>query len=163
MASARASLTAARDEGVTLKDEVAKLQRELEAARKKLAAVPPPAKAEPPKPKARKGLLGDIDLDEGPDAPPIKDQLASALRASSGRVMDLLREWDADGDGEISRKEFHAAMPKLGLEVSKSAIDTLFNEWDSDGGGSLEFKELQKILRAAPASPPPKGAKSAKK
>ena len=47
----------------------------------------------------------------------VGDQIATALRSNAGRVMDLLREWDVDGDGEISRKEFHAAMPKLGLEV----------------------------------------------
>ena len=67
---------------------------------------------------------------------------------------------DVAGDGEISRKEFHAAMPKLGLEVSKADIDELFDSWDADGGGSLTFKELQKILRAPPAN---KSATAAKK
>ena len=79
-------------------------------------------------------------------------------------MMDLLREWDVDGDGEISRKEFHEAMPKLGLEVKKEAIDELFDQWDSDGGGSLEFKELQRILRSAPSpSPRPMGKPKASK
>jgi hypothetical protein len=38
-------------------------------------------------------------------------------------VMDLFREWDIDGDGTITRKEFLKAMPRLGLEVSKDAIN----------------------------------------
>ena len=38
-------------------------------------------------------------------------------------------------------------MPRLGLEVSKDAIDALFNSWDPDGSGELNFKELQRILR----------------
>ena len=143
------------------RDQATSAEKQVEALNKKLLEMPkpaPPKPKEPPPKKKSKGLLGDVDLDEGPDAPPISQQIASALRASAGRVMDLLREWDADGDGEISRKEFHAAMPKLGLEVPKAAIDELFNEWDADGGGSLEFKELQKILRSPPKAPGPAAA-----
>jgi hypothetical protein len=88
-------------------------------------------------------------LDEGPDAPPVSEQIAAALRSSAGRVLDLFREWDTDGDGEISRKEFHKAMPLLGFDVPKAEIDTLFDLWDKSGDGSLEFKELDKILRSA--------------
>ena len=93
-----------------------------------------------------------IDLDEGPLAKPISDQLAEALRSNSTRVLDLFRSWDTDGDGEVSRKEFHKAMPLLGFDASKKDIDDLFSAWDKDGGGSLDFKELQKILRPPAAS-----------
>ena len=51
-----------------------------------------------------------------------------------------------DGDGEISRQEFHEAMTKMGLDAPKKDIDELFSEWDADGGGTLEFKELKDIL-----------------
>jgi Ca2+-binding EF-hand superfamily protein len=64
--------------------------------------------------------------------------------------MDLFREWDTDGDGNVSRKEFVAAMPKMGLDVDKKEILELFDSWDADGGGTLDFKELQKILRTSP-------------
>ena len=73
-------------------------------------------------------------------------QIAEALRSNATRVLDLFRSWDADGDGEVSRKEFHKAMPALGLDVPKSDVDELFNAWDNDGGGSLAYKELKKIL-----------------
>jgi len=127
---------------------------------------PPHAKrpAAPPKPRGR---LGAIDLDEGPDAPPIAEQLAAALRENATRVMDLFRSWDANGDGQVSRAEFHRAMPALGLEVPKETIDELFSQWDVDGGGELGYKELRKILAqsskplapkatpsTAPSSPP---------
>ena len=36
------------------------------------------------------------------------------------RVIDLFREWDEDGDGTVSKKEFRKAMPLLGLEVPKT-------------------------------------------
>ena len=57
------------------------------------------------------------------------------------------------GDGEVSRKEFHKAMPALGLEdLSAKDIDELFNSWDADGGGSLDFKELSAILKTPGAA-----------
>ena len=49
-----------------------------------------------------------------------------ALTRSQVRVIDLFREWDEDGDGTVSKKEFRKAMPLLGLEVPKKEIDALF-------------------------------------
>ena len=82
---------------------------------------------------------------------PMSDQLADALKSQATRVMDLFRSWDQDGDGEVSRKEFHRAVPALGLEVPKADIDALFNAWDKDGGGNLSYKELKKILSGPPS------------
>jgi hypothetical protein len=124
-----------------LKAEVAKLKR------------PPPVKKKE-EAKGKPSPLGNFDLDEGPDAPPISQQLADALRKNSTRVLDLFRSWDADGDGEVTRKEFHKAMPNLGLDVPKESIDELFTEWDKDGGGALNLKELQKILSQARVASP---------
>ena len=77
---------------------------------------------------------------------PMSDQLADALKSQATRVMDLFRSWDRDGDGEVSRAEFHKAIPALGLTVPKADVDALFNQWDADGGGALNYKELRKIL-----------------
>jgi len=124
----------------TSAEEVARLKEEV----KRLTA--PPPKKEP-----KKSSYSKIDLDESPGAPPISQQLGTALRQNSTRVMDLFRQWDADGDGEVSRAEFHKAMPALGLDVPKEAVDELFSEWDKDGGGSINYQELRKILQARPA------------
>ena len=43
-----------------------------------------------------------VDLEEGPDAKPVSEQLAAALRKNATRVLDLFRSWDTDGDGEVS-------------------------------------------------------------
>ena len=91
----------------------------------------------------------EVDLDEGPDAPPISEQIKTALAANAGKVLDLFRSWDDNGDGVVTRAEFQKAMPALGLEVAKSSIDELFSSWDKDGGGELSLKELTRILRAA--------------
>ena len=100
----------------------------------------------------RSGPLGNFDLDEGPEAPPVSEQIIAALTANSGKVIDLFRSWDHDGDGVITRREFHKAMDLLGLEVPKAAIDTIFTRWDKDGGGELSLPEMTKILRAASTS-----------
>ena len=140
--------------------EIERLRRVLEALRPKEKPPPPPPKEEEPK-KAKKeygkgSVLGTIDLDEESGVP-YAVQLRDALVKNAGRVIDLFREWDTDGDGEVSRKEFHKAMKQLGLEVPKKDIDELFDSWDPDGSGTLDFKELQKVLRPPPgaARPPP--------
>ena len=84
---------------------------------------------------------------------PLSDQLAEALRANASRVLDLFRSWDTNSDGEVSRLEFHKAVPALGLEVPTFDVDELFNTWDKDGGGSLAYKELKRILQAPPPNP----------
>ena len=88
---------------------------------------------------------------------------AQALVKNAGRVMDLFREWDIDGDGEISRKEFRSSMKRLGLEVPAKDIDALFDSWDPDGGGTLDFKELQKVLRGGGGGAAPTAKDGVKK
>ena len=77
----------------------------------------------------------------------VAEQLRDVLSKNAVRVIDLFKEWDEDGDGTVSKKEFRKAMPMLGLDVPKKEIDALFDEWDPDGSGSLELKELEKQLR----------------
>lgn len=97
----------------------------------------------------RTGPLGHLDLDESEGAPPVSEQIVSALMVNAGRVLDLFRSWDIDGDGTITQQEFHRAMTELGLEVPGSAIDDIFSSWDTDGGGEITHAELTTILRAA--------------
>ena len=50
----------------------------------------------------------------------IQEQLTEGLAKNSARVMDLFREWDDDGNGEVSKKEFRKAMKMLGISPSPS-------------------------------------------
>ena len=77
----------------------------------------------------------------------VVEQLRDALVANSMRVIDLFREWDDDGDGEITKEEFRKAIPRLGLVGHSDSIDTLFDEFDLDHGGTITFRELNKQLR----------------
>jgi Ca2+-binding EF-hand superfamily protein len=80
---------------------------------------------------------------------PVQEILKEALALSATRVIDLFKEWDEDGDGTVSKKEFRKAVPMLGLDPvpSKADIDALFDQWDPDGSGNIDYKELNKILR----------------
>ena len=86
---------------------------------------------------------GQVDSDEMVAA------LKTALKANATRIIDLFKEWDEDGDGTVSKKEFRRAVPMLGLDPvpSKADIDALFDQWDPDGSGNIDYKELNKILR----------------
>ena len=141
-----------------LRDEIERLKA---AARKPSAPAAAPAPAPTPAANRRGGssVLGaGFDVDEDSEKS-VGQQLKEAMKANAVRVIDLFREWDTDGDGEVSRKEFHKAMPMLGFDASKKEIDALFDSWDPDGGGSIDFKELQRALRGDAA---PSGAAAVK-
>ena len=95
-----------------------------------------------------KGPLAGFDVDERLGAPPVELQLKNALKKVSAKILDLFRSWDSNGDGVITRAEFHKAMPELGLNVSRVLIDELFSSWQNDEDGELAFSELVRILRA---------------
>jgi len=150
-------------DGMALRETVERLEKELKECQRALKTAQKAAQQKVEEPPKRKGtsVLGKIDIDESPDALPITEQIASALRENAARVIDLFREMDANGDGEVSKKEFREAMTGLGLEVPAKDVDSLFDSWDSDGGGSLDFKELQKILKSKPATSKLKAAGAA--
>lgn len=92
-------------------------------------------------------MLGKgFDIDSHPEAPPVAKQIATALKAQSGRVLDFFRELDTSGDGVVTRSEFKKTMMKLGLRVP-GAINDLFDDWDIDKDGTITFEELKKVLK----------------
>ena len=94
------------------------------------------------------GPLARFDLDESPGAMPVGLQLKMALKKNAGKVIDLFRSWDENGDGVITRPEFHRAMDLLGLRVPKQDIDDLFTSWQTDGDEELSMREITILLRA---------------
>lgn len=83
----------------TIKALKEELKEELKAAQKDKS----PRHARPPKERGRgsRSLPGGFDFEEGPFAPPVSVQLATALRKNAGKVLDLFRDWDTDGDGQV--------------------------------------------------------------
>jgi Ca2+-binding EF-hand superfamily protein len=77
-----------------------------------------------------------------------RQKLMEALMKDKTKVMEKFREWDTDGDGEVSLSEFQAAMPKLGIRAKWAEVDFVFRSWDDDGSGTLGFDELEAILES---------------
>ena len=93
----------------------------------------------------RKMLLRGFDVDEDSDRS-VAEQLRDALSKSAVRVVDLFKDWDTDGNGKVSKEEFHKAMGLLGFSVPAEDIDALFDSWDPDSSGLLSLGELDKQL-----------------
>ena len=83
----------------------------------------------------------------------VVDQIRYALKKNAARVIDLFREWDENGDGNVSKQEFRRAMPMLGLDVPDDEVDKLFDEFNQDGGNDIGLGEMQKLLRRGPLTP----------
>ena len=79
----------------------------------------------------------------------VPEQLKAILNEPlrSVKVLDLFRDWDADGDGVIDRKELRQAVAALGYDASIADLDILFDELDADGDGTLQYAEFKKALR----------------
>jgi len=78
----------------------------------------------------------------------IPAQLQAMLAANWTRVNDLFRQFDTNGDGAISKKEFLTGMKTLGLEADMDDVSELFRAFDEDDSGAIDFEELNKLLRA---------------
>ena len=110
-------------------------------------------------PPSRKGsVLRGLQVDLESDVP-VVEQIMASLRKNSVRVMDLFREWDEDGDGVITKKEFCHSMPRLGIVAPSREFELLFDTFDPDGSGAIDMKELQKGLRPKPATRSPSPTK----
>jgi hypothetical protein len=75
--------------------------------------------------------------------------LRQKLNAKRGRVLDLFRQWDENGDGGISRDEFGRGLLLCRLTFSAADARKLFDIFDEDGSGWLDFQEMDRMLRQA--------------
>lgn len=92
-------------------------------------------------------LAPSVVIHNGPDA---LSQLKEAVTKTKQKVLNLFREWDYDGDGKVSRSEFHRALAHLSFEAPKATIDQLFDLIDTDRSNHIEYKELTKALYVRP-------------
>ena len=79
----------------------------------------------------------------------LQQKLVQALASKSAFVIDLFVEWDENGDGMVSQKEFRRALPLIGLEVNERASENLFLSFDKDGSGKIDINELRAALRTS--------------
>ena len=68
-------------------------------------------------------------------------------KVSLDHVLTVFRQWDTNGDGTISRREFGEAMAQLGLAITQTELNVLFNRVDTDSSGKIVYAELKGYLR----------------
>ena len=80
----------------------------------------------------------------------LKSSLRMMLSTSAKRIADILKEWDADGSGDIDKDEFREAVKSMGFAAGDEEIDEIFDELDADGSGSIEGAEISSMLQMTP-------------
>ena len=76
------------------------------------------------------------------------DELRRELLRGMPRIIDMFRAFDKDSDKAVTKLEFRAALPLLGVDSSSVAtIDSIFDAIDADGNGWLAYEELNAALR----------------
>lgn len=66
--------------------------------------------------------------------------------ATTDQFRDAFREFDKDGNGVITMKEFKKAMAKLGNKLSDKQIKQMIKEVDLDGDGEINYKEFVQMM-----------------
>ncbi|XP_071319489.1 calcium-binding protein 5a [Trachinotus anak] len=62
-------------------------------------------------------------------------------------LKDAFKEFDVDGDGEITTEELRSAMTKLmGEHMSRREIDAIVKEVDDNGDGTVDFEEFVRMM-----------------
>lgn len=96
------------------------------------------------------GLIMEADgQEEGAHAKfdTVEAQLGRLLNDRKIKLEDLMKEWDRNRDGDISKQEFRLHVKKLGLDTNTAKIDALYDSLDLDGSGSLDTEEMKEALR----------------
>lgn len=62
-----------------------------------------------------------------------QEALLEKIAQDPTSLLALLSKWDADGDGRVSRAEFHKAFPVLGLKADKATLDLIYDSMDYEG------------------------------
>lgn len=76
------------------------------------------------------------------------ERVFGAVGGSSHKpLLDLIRSWDRNGDGMISKSEMRQIVRNdLGMKATNAEIDTMFDTFDADGGGELDPQEMRPWL-----------------
>ncbi|XP_041351083.1 leucine-rich repeat-containing protein 74A-like [Gigantopelta aegis] len=68
--------------------------------------------------------------------------LKQHIKANNYRLLDLFKDFDKDGNMQISRDEFFKGIQVAGLMLTEEQIDALMNHLDRDRNGLIDYAEL---------------------
>jgi hypothetical protein len=76
----------------------------------------------------------------------LREAVERATEGDEGRIMEVFRKFDADGNGTISKQELMAFMSEICSEWSEENVDTLVSQVDRNGDGVIDFEEFLAFL-----------------
>ncbi|KAL7870069.1 hypothetical protein AOLI_G00140570 [Acnodon oligacanthus] len=92
-------------------------------------------------------LGGRVDFEDFVELMAPKLLAETAGMIGMKELRDAFKEFDMDGDGEITTEELRQAMTKLmGESMSRREIDTVVKEVDNNGDGTVDFEEFVKMM-----------------
>ena len=69
-------------------------------------------------------------------------------RNDEERLMkNLFRNFDNDGDGNISQPEFLKMLSSLGYTISAQEVSQMVNSFDQNGDGEMDFAEFMNMVK----------------
>ena len=93
---------------------------------------------------------GEIDLDEFLSLmiPSASDVVAKfrSIRKTVKDVQDAFKQFDADGNGSIDKRELTQALQSSGGNFTQQDIDAIFAAADSDGNGEIDYEEFIALM-----------------
>ncbi|KAI9536703.1 Calcium-binding protein 5 [Dissostichus eleginoides] len=92
-------------------------------------------------------LGGKVDFDDFVDLMAPKLLAETSGMIGMKELKDAFKEFDTDGDGEITTEELRSAMTKLmGEHMSQKEIDSIVKEADDNGDGTVDFEEFVRMM-----------------
>merc|ERR1719414_2305034 len=79
----------------------------------------------------REAALEDEDIQEGPDD-----------EGAKRKVVQLFKDWDADGNGSISEDELLDVFARLRTKLKEAQVKLLFAAADSNKNGMIDYEEF---------------------
>ncbi|XP_027019072.2 calcium-binding protein 5a isoform X2 [Tachysurus fulvidraco] len=90
---------------------------------------------------------GQVDFEDFVELMAPKLLAETAGMIGMKELRDAFRQFDMDGDGEITTEELKLAMNKLlGENMSHKEIDAVVREVDDNGDGTVDFEEFVKMM-----------------
>ncbi|XP_034070573.1 calcium-binding protein 5a [Gymnodraco acuticeps] len=92
-------------------------------------------------------LGGKVDFEDFVDLMAPKLLAETSGMIGMKELKDAFKEFDTDGDGEITTEELRSAMGKLmGEHMSQREIDSIVKEADDNGDGTVDFEEFVRMM-----------------
>lgn len=92
-------------------------------------------------------LGGRVDFDDFVELMAPKLLAETSGMIGMKELKEAFKEFDMDGDGEITTEELRSAMMKLmGEHMSRREIDAIVKEADDNGDGTVDFEEFVRMM-----------------